>query len=277
MAHHHGMQHPPDLDAALDRLVPRPDLGIHRWRHPVVVRAIYAPSVDQALTATAPGQRVLDVGAGAGTVARELARAGRVVTAIDADPAACSAARRTLAGTDATVVEGAFGPDAGFAPASFDAIRFGRMLHHATDVPAVLDVAHALLVPHGVVIVEEFAPERIDERIAGWLVDRCAALAADGVALDDPVADAAAFVRDWTAKIGRAGLVPAADVAAAIAERFAVSAPAWEAGIWPDVAKRIRDADAAAVWTPRLAADEAAGVAAGALPPVVLRLEGRRG
>ncbi len=241
-----------------------------------MVRAIYAPSAAQALAATAPGQRVLDVGAGAGTVARELALAGRRVTAIDTDPAACSAARLTLAGTDATVVEGSFGSDAAFAPMSFDAIRFGRMLHHAADVDAALDAAHALLVPGGAVIIEEFAPERIDRRIADWLVDRCAALAADGVAVDDPVEDAAAFLGDWSAKIARAGLVPAAEVAVAVADRFAVGPPAWEAGLWPDVAKRIHEDAAAAVWTARLEADEAARVAAGALPAVVLRLEGRR-
>ena len=51
---------------------------------------LYQPAVAFALRATEGHRRVLDVGAGYGTVALELARAGHEVTALDASPEACA-------------------------------------------------------------------------------------------------------------------------------------------------------------------------------------------
>ena len=272
----HGMEHPADVDGALDRLVRRPEVGPSRWRHPAVARLLYAPGVEQALAASAPGQRVLDVGAGLGSVARALALAGRHVTALDAAAVACAGARRTLQGTAAVVVEARFGPADGLAAGSFDVIRFGRVLHHVPDLAAAVDHAVELLVVGGRVVVEEFAPEQIDERLAGWLSVQAEALAAAGVALDALPPSAARSLADWQAKVARLALIPAAVVQAAVARRFALGAARWEAGLWPDVAKRIVDPAQAGTIAHRLAAAEAEGVCSGALPGVILRFEGTR-
>ncbi len=272
----HGMDHPPDVDAALDRLVPRPDLGASRWRHPVVARAIYAPSVEQALTATTAGQHVLDVGAGSGSVARAMALEGRDVVAIDGDPNACAGARRTLTGTDAEVIEAWFGPGDGLSAGSFDVIRFGLVLHHVQDLDGVLDHAQELLRDGGTVVVEEFGAELIDERLAAWLVEQANALARAGVQLDDAPHDPATFLEDWHAKVAHMQLLPAATVRAAIEQRFDVGTVRFECGRWSDVAKRVVDEAAAAAAATTLALAERAGVADGSLPGVFMRLEGRR-
>lgn len=272
----HGIEHPPDVDAALDRLVPRLDLGPIRWRHPDVAREIYRPSVEQALGATRPGQRVLDAGSGLGSVARALALAGREVVAIDGDADACTGARRTLSGTDGQVVQAWFGPDDGLALGSFDVIRFGRVLHHVVDLAAALDHALELLIDDGSVIVEEFAPECIDRCLADWLIMQAAALEAAGEVLDDPPSDAAAFLDDWQVKIARMQLISAATVRSALDERFALGDVYWQGGIWADIAKRVVAPDRAGVIAHRMAEAEDGAVRAGQLPGVVMRLVGHR-
>ena len=169
-----------DLVADLAALRPRPDLGATLWRHPALILRLYQPAVAFALRSCEGRRRVLDVGAGYGTVALELARAGHEVTALDASPEACAIARRTLDGAEATVIEGAFGAE-DLRDGSFDAIRFGRSLHHMADVDAAAERAALLLAPGGVVVIDEFCAERIDRATASWLASIATSLTKAGV------------------------------------------------------------------------------------------------
>jgi SAM-dependent methyltransferase len=268
------MDHPAGVDGALDRLAHRPDVGTLRWRHPGVVRRIYGPAVDQALLATAPGERVLDVGCGFASVARALALEGRTVVAIDGDPAAIAGAEITLAGTDGVARCVDFGAGDGLAAGTFDAIRFGRVLHHIPDLAAAGAHTVELLSPGGRVIVEEFAPERIDERSAVWLVEQARALAAEGIALEDPPTDADELLGRWRGRVERMDLHTAGAVVAALQDHFELGEERWEGGLWSELGKRLVDPATADTVAQRLLVTEAAGIAAGDLPAVTLRVEG---
>jgi SAM-dependent methyltransferase len=100
-----------------------------------------------------PPARVLEVGCGAGDLARELAAAGYDVLAIDPDAPHGSIFRRT------TIEElGDAGP--------FDAVVASRALHHVFDLTAALEQTAAVLRTGGAVVIDDFAWERLDARSA---------------------------------------------------------------------------------------------------------------
>jgi SAM-dependent methyltransferase len=99
-----------------------------------------------------PPARVLDVGCGEGELALALAARGYEVTGIDpAAPEGAIFERVTL--------------EEFTSPHPFDAVVASRSLHHVTDVGFALDKI-AELAP--LVIIEEFAWDRLDERTARW-------------------------------------------------------------------------------------------------------------
>ncbi len=105
--------------------------------------------------------RVLEVGCGDGTLALELAEAGYDVLAIDpVAPEGEIFRRTTLEELD--------------EPGPFTAVVASRSLHHVHDLDAGLDRIVALLEPGGLLLVDEFAPDRLDAR-HGRLVVRAAA------------------------------------------------------------------------------------------------------
>jgi SAM-dependent methyltransferase len=105
------------------------------------------------------------------------------------------------------------------------AIVASRSLHHVGDLGEVLDRVAASLLPGGLVIVAEWQWERFDERSARWCFDRLAA--PEG---DDPgwlqrrrgewLASGADWDEYFSAWAGGHGLHPAADIVAALDERF---------------------------------------------------------
>lgn len=107
-------------------------------------------------------QRVLEVGCGDGAVAAALARAGHEVTALDADPAMVAVARGR--GVDARCVRW---PE--FEGQDYGAVLFTRSLHHLPTLPPALQRAAQVLVPHGLLVIEELAHEVVDERTVRWL------------------------------------------------------------------------------------------------------------
>jgi SAM-dependent methyltransferase len=115
----------------------------------------------------APSARVLEVGSGSGELARTLVEAGYEVTAIDPEaPAGPPFLRVTL---EELEVSG-----------RFDAVVAARSLHHLHDLPAALDKILELLVRGGVLVVDDYAKERVDRPTAEWYHERRRALARSG-------------------------------------------------------------------------------------------------
>jgi 2-polyprenyl-3-methyl-5-hydroxy-6-metoxy-1,4-benzoquinol methylase len=262
-----------DLVADLSALVPRPDLGASRWRHPAVVRRFFGPAAAYAVEACRGRERVLDVGCGYGTVALELDRAGHRVTAIDASEEACAVARRTLAGTNAVVVHATFGPD-DLHEGAFDAVRFGRSLHHVADVAVVAERAALVLAPGGTLVVEEFCAERVDHATAAWLASLASSLVAAGDAEPGGIEDAAAVEDLWARKRRELALRTGAEMWTALEARFVLGEPVWFPYLWVDVAKQVADEGRAAMVAELAEGSEAAMIAAETIPGVAFRATG---
>jgi 2-polyprenyl-3-methyl-5-hydroxy-6-metoxy-1,4-benzoquinol methylase len=100
-----------------------------------------------------PPSRVLEVGCGGGELAEELAAAGYDVVAIDPDAPDGPLFRRT---TLEDLNE----------PGPYDAVVASRSLHHVDDLPIALQKITALLRPGGMIVLDEFAWDRLDARSA---------------------------------------------------------------------------------------------------------------
>jgi len=106
-----------------------------------------------------PPARVLEIGCGAGELARALAAARYDVTAVDPDaPEGAIFERMQFEEL----------PERG----RFDAVVASRSLHHIADLGAAVDKITRLLDPRGVLVLDEFAWDRLDEATAVWLHER---------------------------------------------------------------------------------------------------------
>lgn len=126
--------------------------------------------------------RVLEVGCGEGALARALAGAGHAVTAIDPEAPEGPHFRRV------TLEELA-------EPGPFDAVVASRSLHHVENLDTALDRIAALLAPGGVLVVNDFAKERLAGATAAWYFERRRALAAAGG--HPAAASLDACLREW--------------------------------------------------------------------------------
>lgn len=132
-----------------------------------------------------PPARVLDVGCGQGGLTTALAVAGYDVLGID--PLAPTGDRfRRLKLEDVEDVE------------SFDAVVASYSLHHLRDLDAGLDKIAGLLPSGGVLVVDEFAWDRLDETTLDWLYGQRRALAAAGHG--DAPASHDELRREWDAE-----------------------------------------------------------------------------
>lgn len=106
-----------------------------------------------------PPARVLEIGCGAGELARALAAARYDVTAVDPD-----------------APEGAIFERMQFEELPerdrFDAVVASRSLHHIADLGAAVDKIARLLDSGGVLVLDEFAWDRLDTATAVWLHER---------------------------------------------------------------------------------------------------------
>lgn len=114
-----------------------------------------------------PPARVLEVGSGQGELTTTLAVAGYEVVGIDpAAPEGELFRRLTLEDLDETE--------------RYDAVVAARSLHHIRDLDAALGKIATLLEEGGVLVVEEFAWDLLDEATLAWLWEQRRALAAQG-------------------------------------------------------------------------------------------------
>jgi SAM-dependent methyltransferase len=114
-------------------------------------------STERFVTAHLPASpaRVLEVGCGSGEIVLEIGRRGFEVVGIDPDAPHGAPFRRV------TLEE--------FSSSEpFDAVVASRSLHHIGDLQAGIDKIHTLLKAGGVLILNEFAWDRMDQATAAW-------------------------------------------------------------------------------------------------------------
>ena len=211
--------------------------------------------------AIADRRRVLEVGAGNGELAARLQAAGHEVTAIDPH-----VHHPVYPVAPVGILDYAGGP--------FDAVVFTRSLHHIGPLAEAVARARELLVPGGVLVLDELDVAAPDAATAGWYYDLQAILVAAGVYPAEHLhgRDDLAPVARWQAEhAATPPLHPAAAMVAAVRAVFAdvevVRLPylyRYLAHVLPSrpVAEAVRAA-------------EAHGIAAGALVAVGLRVTAR--
>ncbi|MDQ5815406.1 MAG: class I SAM-dependent methyltransferase [Actinomycetota bacterium] len=102
-----------------------------------------------------PPCRVLEIGCGAGELAHAIAQRGYSIMAIDPEAPAGTIFRRTSL-------------EDFEEPEPFDVVVASRSLHHVHDLDAGLRKIHTLLWEGGLLILNEFAWELMDDRTARW-------------------------------------------------------------------------------------------------------------
>ena len=160
----------------------------------------------------APPARVLEIGCGGGEVALALAGDGYDVTAID--PRAPDGPIFRQVGLEEFLDED-----------GFDAVVASVSLHHLERLDAAVDRIAQLLRPGGLLVVEEFAKERLTGVTARWYHLQRQALAAVGLDGKPVAEDFDEWLAHWHE--GHADVHPAADVRRALERRFAERFAAW--------------------------------------------------
>jgi len=150
-------------------------------------------------------------------------------------------------------------------PQSYDAVVASTSLHHVADVDVVLDRIATAMVPKGVLVVVEWAWERIDEETARWCFARLPARTEPGwlgqrrdewVASGDPWE---LYFRPWASN---EGLHPSERILTALDERFHLRMRSAGPYFFPD----LRDT---------AESDEQAAIDAGVIRPTAVRYVGQ--
>jgi SAM-dependent methyltransferase len=123
-----------------------------------------AKTIEFLLRQLAGRMRVLEVGCGNGEVAAGLQSAGHQVVGIDSAADAIATAQGLGVTAHCTTW-----PDFD-DPLPFDAIAFTRSLHHVAALDEGVRRAAVSLSPRGVVLIEDFAFDDIDEPTVEWFV-----------------------------------------------------------------------------------------------------------
>ena len=154
---------------------------------------------------------MLDIGCGQGELTAALARAG--YDALGIDPQAPQGDRfRRLKLEDLDETD------------SFDAAVAAFSLHHISDLDGALDRIAAIVGPGGVLVVDEFGWDRLDDQTLDWLYGQRRALAAAGHGTAPASPDE--LRREWDAE--HLGLHGFETLRAALDRRFHELAFVWQ-------------------------------------------------
>lgn len=122
----------------------------------------------------APPRRLLDAGCGEGQLAVALAAQGYDVRAIDVDADMVAATRANGVRADrVNLID--------YDDAPFDVVVCSLSLHHVDGLDRAVERIHRLLVPGGVLVVDELAWEQVDHHGAAWFFDMAAVLESAGL------------------------------------------------------------------------------------------------
>jgi len=196
--------------------VPEIGGGIDRMNRPIDIPT--RATADFLASHLPGGAELLEVGCGEGDVAAELARLGHRVTAVDADPE--TTARARLRGI---VAQTANWPEFNHAPV--DAIAFTRSLHHIHPLEDAVRRARELLHPGGVLLVEDFAFDEVDDATIDWFVDALrrepgGSLITPGPSFVTRLLSADSPPAEWRRHHVDHGVSPAAAIKAAVSSYF---------------------------------------------------------
>ena len=137
-------------------------------------------------------QTILEVGCGNGYLSLELARAGHDVIGIDVSPDIIEVAERSSAAHPQPPGFGSLrylcaDVNTWQAPeAHFDCVIFNRALHHLPALQQTMAQVQRLLKHGGMIICQDYAFDRFDERTAGFLYQMQRVLFLSGRYASDP-------------------------------------------------------------------------------------------
>lgn len=114
------------------------------------------------------GQRVLEVGCGAGILTTWLVEHGATVTAFDVSDEMVALARRTVGGRADILVADLAKPLSFAADHSFDLVVASLVLHYVEDWQHVFTEIRRVLAPGGVVVFSTHHPTASSPRCASW-------------------------------------------------------------------------------------------------------------
>ncbi|MBK8101550.1 MAG: class I SAM-dependent methyltransferase [Planctomycetes bacterium] len=203
--------------------------------------------------------RLLEVGCGDGRLAAVLCKHGHRVVAIDNDPRAVATANER--GVDARVARFPDGPDG-----PFDAVLFTRSLHHVDDLADGLAAAARRLAPAGVVLVEDWAWEVMDEPLLAFCARLAAAARSLGGEVDDDWQPGAAGLAAWQHEHGDHGLHTGASIDAALRQRLANVGASAEPYAYRYLARYLAHVPGSEQAVASLLTAERAAISAGSIP-----------
>jgi SAM-dependent methyltransferase len=245
------------------------DMWPRSRRPPPVAVADTVTFVARELLAPA---RVLDAGCGPGEVLRALMAQGYEVVGIDVDEEAVT--RASANGGRALRAD-----LLSFEDEPFDAVFFGRSLHHMSPLGAALERTRALLTRGGLLIAEEFALESVDFDTARWLYELDSMLETTGIVAHGPHAHPEVDdpLERWRLEhVHDPPLATGEEMLAAISADFAIDSIERVPYLYRHLAERMHPSARAAALVRRLFELETAGIAEGRVEAVGLRVIARR-
>ncbi|MBO3724664.1 methyltransferase domain-containing protein [Actinomyces bowdenii] len=124
------------------------------------------------------GLRVVDIGCGGGIYSTAMAQMGALVTGVDFSARMVSDARERARGLGAGEVRFVQGDAActGLPDGSADAVLLRALIHHVRSIPAVLAEARRLLIPGGILLIQDRTMEDVlapssAEHFRGWFFE----------------------------------------------------------------------------------------------------------